>query len=175
LTITHIGYELGLYGLFLAGKSLRKLVKSCQVLDFITDSNGKELFNDSVRRIDCLVDDILDGLVDVNENNNDILFSSKVLKLFEYLKDNIDKSNVSRCIIFVERIYTASVLSELLNFLIEKLLPQNNEHFKIKYLTGPRANLGEAKMTSKYLVRLVFFYLLKNQFSFLASSDKRIS
>jgi hypothetical protein len=150
--LAHIGYELGIYGLFLAAKTLRKVLKSTQVLDSITDPTGKELFDDSVRRVDCLVDDILNGLVDANCDNNDILFSSKVLKLFQRINDDISKDNLGRCIVFVERIYTASVLSQVLAFLNERLLPLNDDRPRIKYLTGPRANLGDAKMAAKDLV-----------------------
>jgi hypothetical protein len=154
--LTHIGYELGIYGLFLAAKTLRERLKSTQVLDLISDPRGKQLFDDSVRRIDCLVDDILNGLVDINYDNNEILFSSKVLKLFQRIHDDISKHNLGRCIVFVERIETTYVLSEVLTFLSERLLPLNNDRPKIKYLTGPRANLGKAKMTAKYLVRIIF-------------------
>ncbi|CAF1126055.1 unnamed protein product [Adineta steineri] len=153
--LIHVGYELGLYGLFLATKSLQKALKSSQALDLISDAQGKQLFDDSLQRIDCLVDDILQGLIDINQGNDGVLFSSKVLNLFQRINTDVDKNSLVRCIVFVERIYTATVLTQILIGLMNKMLPLNNNHFKIKYLTGPRANIGDAKMTAKYLQQVI--------------------
>ncbi|CAF4055169.1 unnamed protein product [Rotaria sp. Silwood2] len=150
VNLTFTGYELGIYGLFLAAESLQKVLKSSQALDLITDSKGKELFNNSLERIDCLVNDILRNLIDINQNNYEILFSSKVLNLFHRIKNDVDKDNLGRCIVFVERIYTAIILRQILTFLGEKFLPRNKNCLKIKYLTRPRANIGNTTMTAKY-------------------------
>ncbi len=150
--LVHLGYELGLYGFFLATKALQKLLKSSQILDLNTDSRGKQLFNDTVQRIDCLVNDVLQGLFDFYQDQNDILFSSKVLKLFQRIMKDLETKNLSRCIVFVERIYTASILTEVLIELSRRLLLSNDNQLKIKYVTGPRANIGNAKMNAKYLV-----------------------
>ena len=99
-----------------------------------------------------MVDDILRNLVDISLNNYRILFSSKVLHLFQRIKKDVDSDNLGRCIVLVERIYTAAILSKILAFLSEKLLSDNKNRLKIKYLTGPRANIGEATMSAKYQV-----------------------
>ncbi|CAF2139709.1 unnamed protein product [Rotaria magnacalcarata] len=148
--LIHTGYELGIYGLFLAAEALQKVLKSSQALDLITDSDAKELFDSSSQRIDCLVDDILRNLVNINLNNEQNLFSSKVLHLFQRIKKDVDDDNLGRCIVFVERIYTAAILSKILAFLSEKLLLENKNCLKIKYLTGPRASIGDAMMSAKY-------------------------
>ncbi|CAF2009078.1 unnamed protein product, partial [Rotaria magnacalcarata] len=148
--LIHTGYELGIYGLFLAAEALQKVLKSSQALDLITDSDAKELFDSSSQRIDCLVDDILRNLVNINLNNDQNLFSSKVLHLFQRIKKDVDDDNLGRCIVFVERIYTAAILSKILAFLSEKMLLENKNCLKIKYLTGPRASIGDAMMSAKY-------------------------
>ncbi|CAF2101469.1 unnamed protein product, partial [Rotaria magnacalcarata] len=142
--LIHTGYELGIYGLFLAAEAFQK------ALDLITDSDAKELYDNSSQRIDCLADDILRNLVDINLNNDQNLFSSKVLHLFQRIKKDVDDDNLGRCIVFVERIYTAAILSKILAFLSEKMLLENKNCLKIKYLTGSRANIGDAMMSAKY-------------------------
>ncbi len=164
--LAHMGYELGIYGLFIGTQAFRKRLKLSQMFELINDPKGKDLFDDAVERIDCLVDDILNNLVDINQYNNDILFSSKVLKLFQRIKDDVDKDNLGGCIVFVERVDTACVLNEVLAFLSKRQLPLNNDHLKIKYLTGSKASLGEAPMTAKYLVRIIFLYLFENRIFF---------
>ncbi|CAF3393836.1 unnamed protein product [Rotaria socialis] len=148
--LIHTGYELGIYGLFLAAEALQKVLKLSQALYLITNSDAKELFDSSSQRIDCLVDDILRNLVHINLNNDQNLFSSKVLNLFQRIKKDVDDDNLGRCIVFVERIYTAAILSKILAFLSEKMLLENKSCLKIKYLTGPRANIGDAMMSAKY-------------------------
>ncbi|CAF1306326.1 unnamed protein product [Rotaria sordida] len=94
--LLHTGYELGIYGLFLAAKALQKTLKSSRARELITDERGKELFDSSVRRIDCLTDDILRNLIHINQNNDEILFSSKVLNLFHRIKQDIDKDSLGQ-------------------------------------------------------------------------------
>ena len=128
---------------------------------------AKELFDDAVERIDCLVDDILNNLVEFNQNENDILFSAKVLEVFLRLKNDIDKNNLGRCIVFVERVDTAYVSKvKFWLFSIRRQWPLNNDYIKIKYLTGPKPSLGEVPMTAKYLVRIIFSFLFENQIFF---------
>ncbi len=167
--LAHMGYELGIYGLFIGAKALRKRLKLSQMFELINDPMGKELFDDAVERIDCLVDDILNNLVNINQDNNDILFSAKVLEVFRRLKNDVDKNNLGRCIVFVERVDTAYVLTEMLAFLNKRQWPLNSDHLKIKYLTGPKPSLGEIPMTAKYLVRIIFsVFFLKIEYFFSA-------
>ncbi|CAF1271794.1 unnamed protein product [Adineta steineri] len=153
--LIHVGYELGLYGLFIATKALQKALKLSQSLDRMIDSREKQIFDDAIRRIDCLVDDILPGLIDFHRHQNNILFSSKVLKLFERIMNDVTAKNLSRCIIFVERIYTASTLTKVLTELRKILSPSSDNQLKIKYVTGPRANVGDVKMNAKYLRHVI--------------------
>ncbi len=164
--LIHMGYELGIYGLFIGAKVLRERLKLSQMFELINDPKGKELFDDAVERIDCLVDDILNNLVNINQGNNDILFSGKVLEVFQRLKNDVDKNNLGRCIVFVERVDIAYVLSEILAFLSKRQWLLNSDHLKIKYLTGTKASLGEIPMTAKYLVRIIFSVCLKIEYFF---------
>ncbi|CAF3332479.1 unnamed protein product [Rotaria sp. Silwood2] len=148
--LLHIGYELGIYGLFLAAKALQKTLKSSQALELITDEKGKELFDSSMRRIDCLTDDILQNLIHINQHNDKILFSSKVLNVFYRIKQDVDSDSLGRCIVFVQRIYTAIILNQLLNFLSERFPADNTKRLKIKYLTGQKSSVGSTAMTAIY-------------------------
>ena len=157
--LIHIGNELGVYGLFRAGTMLRNLLHASEALNFIVDPTSKELFDSSLQRIDCLVDDILRNLVDLNENKTEVLFSSKVLTLFERLANDIDRGSLGRCIVFVERIYTAAILSLTLNYLKGTLPSESQKRLRIKYVTGQRSNMGDATMNAKYQVRIIFCLL----------------
>ena len=150
--LANTGYELGIYGLFRAGSMLRDLLHSPLIQNDSTDASAKEQFDSSLERIDCLVEDILRNLVDLHQDNNEILFSSKVLQLSERLKGAVKEEGLGPCIVFVERIYTAAMLSQILTYLSEKVPSDSQGTLRIKYLTGQRASVGEVPMTAKYQV-----------------------
>ncbi|CAF4989461.1 unnamed protein product [Rotaria sp. Silwood1] len=81
--LIEIGYELGLYGLLIFAIEIRKKFKSNPICLSITDSSTREMFDDILQRLECLIDDILKNLCRLNEHNYEILFSSKVRLLLE--------------------------------------------------------------------------------------------
>lgn len=149
-----VGYELGIYGLLNCTKILRKrlkLLKSCLLFG---DQAARELFDDIFIHLECLVNDVLSYLCTLNENNLDMLISLKVQKLLDRIiqqYDNTTKNN--RCIVFVERIATASVLSKILSDLIPSLDSPWNTKLKVKHVTGTGADFHDKPMTAKYQVR----------------------
>jgi hypothetical protein len=147
--LIEIGYELGLWGLFLFAKGLRKRLKVNRLSLVIFDSNTREIFNDCLSRLDCLVDDILKNLYRLHAADLDVLFSPKVHQLFErILQQNTD----GRCIVFVERIYTASILSQVLSNLNDAVISSKKNELKIKYVTGSKSNFADCVMTVRYQV-----------------------
>lgn len=150
--LLHTGYELGLYGLFMAAETLQKVLNLSQAHELITDQEGKELFDSSLQRINCLIDDIIQNLIHINKNNDQILFSSKVRTLFQRIQRDIDNNSLGRSIVFVQRIYTAIILNKLLSFLSKNASGDYAKRLKIKYLTGPKASVGSTAMTAKYQV-----------------------
>lgn len=173
--LEHIGYELGIYGLYVATKNLRRTLKLSKAFEFIVDSDGKTLYESSLARIDCLVDDILEPLVEIHQNHPEILFSSKVFKLFQRMKREFESNHRCLCIVFVERVFTAAVLPTILTDLSEKLSSRNENRLKIKYVTGAKSNATGTTMIAKHQVRFFRDDFLKNFFFFVEPSDQRIS
>jgi hypothetical protein len=66
------------------------------------------------------------------------------------------KGSISRCIVFVERVYTATILSQVLSDLIESIEPPWNTRLKVKHITGIKAIFSDKPMTAKYQVRILF-------------------
>ena len=155
--LIEIGYELGLWGLFLFAKALRKRLKSNRLSLMIVDSNTRELFDDCLTRLDCLVDDILKNLYRLHDTDLDVLFSPKVHQLFERL---LQQNTDGRCIVFVERIYAASILSQVLSDLNAAAIPAKDTRLKINYITGAKSNFTNSVMTARYQVG-DWDYLLK--------------
>lgn len=148
--IIHIGYDLGLYGLSLGIKSLRNYLKSKNTLVQITDPFEKGLYDKIINELDSLIEDDLKNLTE----NPKILYSDKVIKLEKYIKNNTN----GQCIVFVERVYTAAFLCQVLK---EKF--QNS--IQIKYLAGSKAYIDRTSVSDKYQVRryfnknfIIFFY-----------------
>lgn len=144
------GYELGIYGLFLAAKALQTVLKLSHGRDLIIDEKGKELFDSTLKKIDCVTEDILQNLIAINQNDEKCLFSSKVLLLLDRIKQDFNRDKHGRCIVFVQQIFTATILSQLLTVINEQMQRDNSNQFKIKYVTGPGSNIGGIAMTAKY-------------------------
>ena len=147
--LIEIGYELGLWGLLLFGRELRKRLNSKGLSLFILDSSTREIFLDCLTRLDCLVDDILKNLYRLHETDLDVLFSPKVHQLFQRL---LKQNNDGRCIIFVERIYTASILSQVLSDLNAAVEPSVNVRLRFKHVTGVNSHFCDVAMTARYQV-----------------------
>ena len=49
--LQHVGYELGLYGLYIATRNIRRILKASRALELITDSEGKTLYELSLIHI----------------------------------------------------------------------------------------------------------------------------
>jgi hypothetical protein len=179
--LIEVGYELGLLGLYLFAKDLRKKLKVNQSHLSIINKSAQEIFQDILQRLDCLVDDILKNLHQLYLNEFEILFSSKVLKLIERIikQQNIKHTNDrGRCIVFVERVYTATILSQVLSDLISSLESPWDTRLQAKHVTGIKAIFSDKPMTVKYQVRFSFilnvFYLLNFSVRLLKNFDRLI-
>jgi hypothetical protein len=153
--LIEVGYELGLWGLLLFAKELRKKLKLHTYLLCNNDISAKHIFDDIIQRLECLVDDILKNLYRLNVTDNNILFSPKVFKLLDRILEQHNTPNtLSRCIVFVERIYTATILSQVLSDLAESLESPWNTRLKIKHITGRKSLFRDYPMTAKSQVEI---------------------
>jgi hypothetical protein len=156
--LMEVGYELGLLGLLEFAKDLRKKLKRNQTLLFITSLSARAIFEDIFQRLECLVDDILKNLYQLNMHNYNVLFSPKVLALLNrIIKQQNTKGTFGQCIVFVERVYTATILSQVLSDLVLTLDPPWDSLLKIKHVTGIKALFSDKPMTVKYQVREINF------------------
>ena len=155
--LIEVGYELGLYGMLLLAKELRRKLKLSNIHSSIIDSSSRKVFDDIFQHLECLVDDILKILYQLNIDNHQILFSPKVFKLLDrILKQQHQRDAHRQAIVFVERISTAHILREVLSFRASSLEPPQNNRLIIEYVTGTRPIPGDKPMTAKYQVRSEF-------------------
>ncbi|CAF1172745.1 unnamed protein product [Adineta ricciae] len=144
-----IGQELGILGLAIFLKDLRKKLTTDEYRLCVMEQDAREVFNDIFQRLECLVDDILKNLCRLNTHHQHILFSPKVFKLLERIvQQQRTKHTSGRCIVFVERVYTAVVLSEVVSDLISSLEPPWNTKLKVKHVTGFKTTFSEKSMTA---------------------------
>lgn len=155
-----VGRELGLYGLLAFARNLRLKLKVNPMCLSIVDSSARELVDSIIAVIDCLVDDILSYFFKIYEDNDAVLFSSKVQMLLERIMKQNDQNTDGKCIVFVERIYTATYLSRVLKFLISSRKPAWNSRLKIAYVTGINESVNDTPMTTKTQVNDCYCYLL---------------
>ena len=150
-----IGYELGLLALVIFGNDLRKKLKAGRQLLCMISTTTRETLDDCLERLDCLMDDVLIPLYRLNNMNLEVLFSPKVIKLLERIHEQQKvKDREGRCIVFVERTYTAAILCQVLTDLAATLTTPLTTPLRIKHVTGTQAGLGENVMTPKYQVGL---------------------
>lgn len=153
--LVEVGLELGLLGLFDFAKRLRKKLKEYQQMQLNNDLQAMAISTDILQRFDCLVDDILKNLFRQHLSDCTVLFSPKVIKLLHQIIDRQQTEGTSgRCIVFVERVYTATILSEVLSDLIGTLEPPWNSRLKVKHVTGIKAMFNERSMTPAHQVRI---------------------
>lgn len=145
--ILHVAYDLGLYGFSLAVKALRKSLKTTNAFITIINPNEKEVYDKIIRKLDSLIEEHLTNLPD----NPQILYSDKVLKVEKFIKEK----EAGQSIVFVDRVYTAVFLYEVLNNIFQR-------SFQIKYLAGSKANINGICVSAKYQVRkyLIVFFLI---------------
>jgi len=156
--LMEVGYELGLLGLLEFAKDLRKKLKRNQPLLCISSPSARAIFEDIFQRLECLVDDILKNLHQLNIDNYNVLYSPKVLALLTRIIDQQNKKGTfGQCIVFVERVYTATILSQVLSDLVLTLEPPWDSLLKIKHVTGIKAIFNDKPMTVKYQVREIDF------------------
>jgi ERCC4-related helicase len=139
--IIHIGYDLGLYGFSLGIIALRNYLQSTNIFMTIMDQIEKDLYHKIIQKLDYLINNNLTNLPE----NPQILYSNKVLRLKEY----IEKNQRGQSIVFVERVYTAAFLCQVLRKLCD-------DSIKIKYLAGSKAYIDEISVSTKYQVRKYF-------------------
>jgi hypothetical protein len=136
-----MGYDLGLYGLSLGIQSLRNHLKSTNAFMTIGDPNEKELYDKIINKLDWLINNPLKELPE----DRRIRFSDKVLKVEEYIKQN----SHGQTIVFVERIFTAAFLCNVLGEIF-------GDPKKFKYLAGSKAGIDGARVSATYQVRKYF-------------------
>jgi hypothetical protein len=143
--IIHIGYDLGLYGFSSGIIALRDYLKSKNVFITITDQTEKDLYDKILNKLDNLINDHLTNLTE----DRQILFSKKVIEVENYIKEN----QHGQTIVFVERVYTAALLCQVLRKIF-------NNSIQIKYLAGSKAYIDGISVSAKYQVRnyLNYFY-----------------
>ena len=155
--LIEVGYELGLFGLFLFAKDLRKRFKTNQANLYFTTIKAQELFIDICQRLECLVDDILTNLYRLNLADHEILCSPKVLQLIERIIEQHErKKESSKCIVFVERVYTATMLSYVLSKLILGIETPWDTKLKVKHVTGIKAIFSNESMSAKQQVNILY-------------------
>ncbi|CAF1053013.1 unnamed protein product [Adineta ricciae] len=139
--IRHIGYDLGLKGLFLAIQALANLLGSKFMCIPIIDEAGKVIYKKIYEKLDTLIRTDIESF----PNYNKVCYSEKVLETYNYIKNNKD----GQCIVFVERIYTAIFLSQILKELYK------DEPDKIKHLTGSQSSIDKDKSLTKYQCQVI--------------------
>ena len=154
--VLEVGYELGLTGLFYFVREVRKKLKANKLFLNIIDSSARELFEDVFQRFECLADDILKPLCRLNLDY-EILFSPKVIRLVQRIVQQQQlKGPRSKCIVFVERVHTADMLTQVLTDFIGSLESPWDQQLKVKHVTGIKTGFGDQPMTVKYQVRFIF-------------------
>lgn len=147
--VLSVGDDLGLYGLSRAVQALQTHVKSPNTLMTIIDPAEQDLHKRIVEKLDCLIQDHLTNLPD----NRQIRFSDKVLQVEKYIREN----HSGQTIVFVERVYTAKFLCQVLREIFGKSIT-------IEYLSGSKAGLNNENFVVREQVRtflidhsLIFF------------------
>lgn len=69
-----------------------------------------------------------------------------MINLGEHIKKNKD----GQCIVFVERVYTAAFLCQVLRKILDNSI-------QVKYLAGSKAYIDDISVSTKYQVRKIFY------------------
>lgn len=136
--ILSVGYDLGLYGLFLAIKALRNHLES--VNPSMTTGNPVEKdFHEKIKnKLDALLEnDYLKELLETRA----IRYSDKVLQAEKCIREN----QSGQTIVFVERVYTAKFLCQVLREILDNTV-------KIQYLTGSKTGLNDENFSLNHQV-----------------------
>ncbi|CAF1473348.1 unnamed protein product, partial [Didymodactylos carnosus] len=158
--IKHMGNDLGLMGLYLASLHL----KNCLKIDLNNQLNFNKLSSQQLimnvhNKIELMTDSILNTLVETNSTNYRLLYSEKVCSLLEQIVEQYAltlsletydySSSPMKCIVFVERICTAIILSELFENVCQKRYPEYNS-IKSKYVAGTKSFGIKDVMSAKH-------------------------
>lgn len=136
--VLHSGYDLGLYGLSLGVISLRKHFRSMSAVVTMSNQNEKDLYDKITNKLDCLIEDHLERLPD----KRPIRFSGKVLKLEKLIREN----QSGQTIVFVERVYTAEFLCQVLRNIF-------GDSMQIEYITGSKTGLDSGTISVRQQVK----------------------
>jgi len=107
---------------------------------FITNPKEQELYNKIINKLEDLIKNQFINL----PKNREILHSSKVLKVLELLRKNID----GQTIVFVDRVFTAAYLCQVLTKI--------DETIQVKYIAGSKMSFDEISCSLKYQVCFAF-------------------
>lgn len=135
--IIGVGYDIGIYGLYIGATSLRDHLKPKQNYRSFDDRGANDLHEKILSKLNSIIDNSFGNLLE----DNRIRFSDKVKKLDKLIKEN----KHGQCIIFVERVYTAAILYQVLKKIVENSI-------KIKCLTGSKCYIDGISVSNKYQV-----------------------
>jgi hypothetical protein len=131
--LLEIGFELGIWAFYRCAKRLRRTIQTRQISVVIVDVATQTLVDECLQCLDCVIDDILKNLCQLNIKDIDMLISNKVQLLVERISTH--EGHV-RCIVFVERIQMGIALSELLTALFSCLSAPLNNRLRVKHTSG---------------------------------------
>ena len=140
--ILHVGYDLGLYGLFLALQALHQHLGLRETSAVISDVEGKRLYEEILASLNDLIDGSLTALL----TTQTAVVSDKVLKLEKRLEQQ--SRDRDRCIIFVDRVYMAAFLTQVLSHRLPKSI-------RIKYLAGSKVQTDGISQSPRYQVKMI--------------------
>ncbi|CAF1391339.1 unnamed protein product [Didymodactylos carnosus] len=148
--IKHMGNDLGLMGLYLACLHLKTYLKDDLNNQFspMNFNKSQELFMNVYNKIELMTDTILYKLIEENSTNYHLLYSEKVCLLLEQIVEQYALTlsfetydcshSPMKCIIFVERICTAILLSELLENMCQIRYPEYKS-IKSTHIAGTKS------------------------------------
>ncbi|UJR36873.1 hypothetical protein I4U23_029586 [Adineta vaga] len=130
--IIHIGDDLGFQGFLHGIIALNKHLKANPLYGIISDEVGKSVYNNIKDKLNSIINTNTEAFT----NDQKIKYSDKVMKVKEYIINNQD----SQCIVFVERVYTAAFLCQVLREIFEGTK-------KIQYISGSKAYIDEISVS----------------------------
>jgi hypothetical protein len=149
---------MGFAGFFLAiGAFRRHFSSSNQFFSRILDDEGKTLCQTILNGIN----EFIDELQNQRSTNEKLLHSGKVLEI----KKQLSQRDGDQCIIFVDRIYLAAFLTQILKELVPNL--------KVKYIAGSSLEIDDLiRPTPRYQVGKNHRFLFFTDFLFVFRSER---
>lgn len=162
-TFMEVFFELGFFGQWLFGKKLQAHLKSFLNVLGTQSIVHQQMFSDIAQRFDCTMNEITENIFQMNANCREILYSPKVLELIELIK----QCKFNRCIVFVQRIEVAELLSKILVKILATEMPASN--LKVDHVTGTKSIASDVDLTTKNRASQTSAFFVKycfNIFSF---------